>query len=503
MNDPPTAAARIRPSWWWAVLALLAGAVLLRLAVLGGELWFDEVWSWEFARRADSPVQVFVGPEHHHDNNHKLNTLYLYLLPDGLPFWTYRLHSLAAGLALVLTGVWIARRRGRAEAAFAAALLASNYWLVLYGAEARGYALAIAFAFLALAALESYLENHRARALPVFWAAVALGFLSHLTFLFTYLALGLWSVYHNARRRTSPRAELLDALRVHGPPALFCVALYLLDLRGTQLGGGDALPASAVLGRLLGLGLGVGPAPFWLVGPPVLAAILAGLYLLRREGSSEWVFFAVVLFTPPALFLVKRTPFVFERYFLISFAFFLLLLSYLLGRAWRHAPATRAVAVGLALLIALGNAASALHLARDGRGHFLDALTLIEHEAPGPEVTLTADHDFRTTKMLAFYAPYLRTGKALHYYDRASLPEGGVEWMIVHRTDELHPPGPVVHDGRGNTYHLVRAFRVSNYAGWHWFVYRNAESPPGYIPVLETPGPSRKRQRRKRSLIRR
>ena len=74
------------------VLALAGG---LRLAALGAEFWFDEVWSWELARSAGPAWRAFFGLRH--DNNHPLNTLFLSCCPEGLPWAWYRAHSLAAG----------------------------------------------------------------------------------------------------------------------------------------------------------------------------------------------------------------------------------------------------------------------------------------------------------------------------------------------------------------------------------------------------------------------
>ena len=59
------------------------------------------------------------------------------------------------------------------------------------------------------------------------------------------------------------------------------------------------------------------------------------LRLLAREALNSWLFFAVAVVGSPALFLLGKPVYLFERYFLISFVFFLLLLSYLLASLWR------------------------------------------------------------------------------------------------------------------------------------------------------------------------
>jgi hypothetical protein len=477
-----------RPFWtslaFWAPGLILTLAALLRVSAVGGELWYDEVWSWEFARQAQTPGEIFWGAHYHHDNNHKLNTLVLYVLPDGLPWWCYRVHSLVAGIVAVGLAMWLGKQQGQVEMILTGLLVGTSYWMVLYGVEARGYALALCFAFLAFGSLRLYLLEGKKSVLPLFWASVILGFLSHLTFLFCYVALLIWSVYHGARHRTSSREEFLHAVRCHAIPGLFCVLLYLVDLRKTELGGGSALSVTQVLGRLLGLGVGAGPLPWLLISMLALAVALAGLVLLYREGSTAWVFFAVVILAQPIVFLIKRPPFVFERYFLLSFTFWLILAGHLLAWVWLRSRVDKVVVVAVVALVCLGNTAEVLRFREQGRGQFLDALAVIERRTAGNEVILTADHDYHIEKMVEFYAPYLHSAKAISYQKRDSLPEAGVEWLIVHRLDHRYPPGPTARDARGNLYHLVRGFPCNNHAGWHWFVYRNAQGYAEHAHVM-------------------
>ncbi|HEY1302347.1 MAG TPA: hypothetical protein VGF24_02280, partial [Vicinamibacterales bacterium] len=56
---------------------LLTAAIGLRVIAARGDLWLDELWSLSFARQLDSPLQIWTSI--HHDNNHPLNTLYLFV----------------------------------------------------------------------------------------------------------------------------------------------------------------------------------------------------------------------------------------------------------------------------------------------------------------------------------------------------------------------------------------------------------------------------------------
>ena len=72
-------------------LLVIAGcAAILRLAAAANDLWFDEIWSlWLIASEAQAPWDLFRGGMRH-DNNHLLNSLYLFWLPPHLPPLTYR-----------------------------------------------------------------------------------------------------------------------------------------------------------------------------------------------------------------------------------------------------------------------------------------------------------------------------------------------------------------------------------------------------------------------------
>jgi hypothetical protein len=450
-------------------------ALLLRLGAMRTEFWFDETWSWEFARAAGSPWQVFVGANQHHDNNHKLNTLYLWFCSEGFSWWWYRLHSLLAGLTSVALAVLVARRRGRVEAIFAALLFASNYWLVLCSAEARGYALAVCFSLLAFYTLQGYLTSGSRWMLFLFWISVILGFSSHLTFIHCYLALALWSVFYLARQRLSTRQEIQQIVVCHAVPALFFVALYLVDIRRMGFGGGPPMPTLDVIGRLLSLGLG-GPSSGVLLLPlTVFAAVVfgIGLRLLARDSLKDWLFYLVAIVGSPALFLLGKPAYLFERYFLISFVFFLMLLSYVLATLWRRSR-TGAFAAGVVVVgIVAGNLWQIARFAQADRGHFLDALAWVELEAPEGNIAVSGDYDFRVHKMYAFYYPYLPNRERFVYHEQAELPAHGAEWLLVHRLDDRHTPEQRMYDSLGNAYQRVHDFPAAAFGCWSWYVYRN------------------------------
>jgi len=125
----------------FVVAALLATA--LRVAVIDNDLWLDEVWSVQQAASVESPADILVSL--HHDNNHHLNTLWLWLCGADAGPIRQRFPSLVAGiLSVLLTGL-VTLRWGK-SAAFVAMLISSaSIMFVQYSTEARGYSLALCF----------------------------------------------------------------------------------------------------------------------------------------------------------------------------------------------------------------------------------------------------------------------------------------------------------------------------------------------------------------------
>jgi hypothetical protein len=472
--------------WLLGVMAAVVLGAALRVACLSAEPWLDEIWSWELAQEAGSVAGIFLRLRH--DNNHHLNTLWLLYCPGGAAPAVYRLHSLLAGLASIVLAALVARRWGRPDAVFAAFLVAGCYWLVLSSAEARGYALAVLFALLALHSLWHYLDSGSRPALATFWLASMAGFLSHLTFVHAYLGFVLWSL-RRWGKGSPPGGQVRGLVVCHGVPALFFAAFYFLSVRGMEVGGGPPAATAEVLARLIGLGLG-GPAEGWAVVPwLVLAGVLfaLGMALLLREEGDVWLFFAVAVVGSPALFLVRRPPFLFERYFLIPFAFFLLLSGHALGALWRRGAAQprgrgwqRCLLAVLVLVAVLaGDCARVAEFSRAGRGQFREALAWVARHDSGPVIAVTGNHDFRVQKYVDFYARYLEGTTEVVYLPASELPAGGVRWLLVHQPDDQPEPGEVQSDAAGNAYRLVQAYPSRGRGCWGWFVYRREPDPGG------------------------
>ncbi|MFO0846199.1 MAG: glycosyltransferase family 39 protein [Gemmataceae bacterium] len=473
----------MRRGWvFWVLLALALGAVL-RLSAQRGEFWLDEVLSYNLAREAGSPVGVFAVK---HDNNHHLNTAWLTLWPEAAPWWLYRLLSVAAGLAAIVVAALVARRWGEAEAVFAAWLVATNYWLVIASAEARGYSLAVLFALAAFGALWRYLDDGRRPWLVLFWVTACLGFLSHLTFVHAYIGFVVWSLRRFAKDRVRPGDELRRLAICHAGVVAFFAPFYLYCIRGMHVEGGPPGRLWPPIERLLAVPLGselfplIAGRPVSQVVNPVLVFCSAGLFLgglkvLSERKSDLWVFFLVAVVASPTVFLLRPPPILFERYFYISYAFFVLLVAQMVGFRFRQVLGrlgrVRAVlfCFGFFLLLIAGNLAALWSFAGGGRGRFAEALAFVLEQDASVPVKVTGDDDFRVGAMLGFHAGYFPDREVVYVSNNRP---GEAEWVLVHRLNDRDPVEDEVRDTAGNVYKLGQRYPARGPSAWGWFVYR-------------------------------
>jgi uncharacterized membrane protein len=454
---------------------VLAFGAVLRLACMGAEFWLDEIWSWELAHGARSFLGVFAI---RHDNSHPLNSLWLRLWPATAPLIVLRLPALVAGLGAIVLAAVVARRRGTVEAVIAATLVAGCYWTVLASAEARGYALAVFFAFAAFEVLWRYLDGRSRSSLAVFWVLSALGFLSHLTFVHAYIGFVVWSMRRFAREGETPPSSLrqISAMAIlHGPVAAFVAIYYLLVVGGMEIGGGPPSLVAVVLRNLISLGLG-GPDDAWgwlLVGVAIVL-FAVGLSLLARAKNDVGTFFAAAVVGSPALFLIRPPAFLFERYFMISFVFFLLLVAFVLGDLWRRSS-LRPVALALLVGFLVGNVYRVLAFAEAGRGEFGEALAWIAARDPDDLLLLAGDHDLGVRLYADFYARRQSLPRVRYLVGKESK---NANWFLDHRTHGDERPALTDYWIGPTRFVRVKAYPSRGRASCGWYVYRRIADLP-------------------------
>lgn len=459
-------------SLYLGMVVLLLAAFALRALAARRDFWCDEIWSLAAALQAPSAGALL---SNHSDNNHLLNTLWMYLVGDGADGFLYRVPAiLGGGLAVAMAG-GLGARRSRAEAFFAMLLTGGAYFAVHYASEARGYGLLMGFCLLAYWALEGFFHSGRAGYAAVFAAACVLGVLAHLTFLYAYLGFLAWSLYRVFVAKGTSRVTLAGLAGAHGLPLLFFALLYIGWARHLEIAGGDPAGAWAVVEGASALAVG-GPgegAGLHLAASLALVLLVAGLALMFREDRGAAVLFATVIVLAPVFFYVLKPPtYLTPRYFLVSMLFALLLWARLLASAWAAGRLPRATAGALCLLFLVVNGYRTAQILAHGRGGYDGAMTAIYAESPGPEIRLASDFDARNANLVAYYARRQPAAKHFTYVPQDALTPDGVDWFLLHQLDDPAAPPDEIRDLRGNAYRFFGKFGYADLSGWPWWVYK-------------------------------
>ena len=469
----------------WAAGAVAVVAVGLRLAAARGDLWFDEVWSLALLADVRRPWEIFTAIQH--DNNHPLNSLFLWLL-RGAPWdWLYRAPAVLAGLA-ALPLLWAAGRAlgGRAMHGLAALALGGvSYWLVEYSTQARGYAFALPLALLAWLTLRRGLAADAApgwRAPALYGAAAILALLAQpLALPQVLLPLGAWSAWVWWHRHGTSWAWALALLRWHTAPAVAALWFWWGFLRPMQIGNMTdrpdyhLLPLLGELGRFL-LGLPVGGA-VGAVGLGLVVAAALGFAVVCRP-ADRWFFLLAIVVAPALFVLLVRPPFLPPRYFFFSALFLLLLLADGLvtlapaGTGWR-----RWVAAALAFGFVAGNLYDDAQLIHRGRGQYAQAVRAMAAAARSPVTTIGGIHDLRDGLLVAWFARRLPSDD-VHYVTQDHWAAGVPEFFVINDLPGKTLPGQF-NDATGQGWSFFGYFpAAAGLSGWAWYVYQRA-APAG------------------------
>ena len=461
-----------RPTVWLVLFASVA--VALRLAAIRGDFTLDEVWSWVIAGQCQSPWDVLTFG---HDNNHILNTLWLYALPSGFEHkWLFRLPAALASSLALWFGYDLARRSQPQAGTIALVLLGVSHLVIVHGSEARGYGYLMLCTLASYWALDKYLAVRARRWLALFALTSSLGFFAHLTFLFAYAGLVVYSIIRLLWRPYWQQ----NLLALHSVPLASAAAIYFLYVDGMSIGGGNVAPLTTTLIETLSL-LAGGPTQGTVA---YLAASIAGVLLvisltgqLGRDPARGMMSATVIVLAPALTLLLVDAAVLYPRYFLVPVLFAYLLIAGELAFWWKSGALGRMAAAGLLSAYAVSNLIPLAPLVIHGRAEYSAAMRDIANESSGPEITLSSDHDFRNMFVAYFHADqdasaYRDRGKRLLYVNRKDYPRQGTEWFLQH-SFEGDPPKPEVWiDPAGNRYQFVRVYPSHSISGWTWWLYR-------------------------------
>jgi hypothetical protein len=312
---------------WMAIGSFAVGAAV-RVLATRNDLWFDEVWTLELLREhVHSFSDVFTSVKH--SNNHHLCSLWMWLVGQNASALVYRLPSVLASIGTIVLAGLIGLRQSRLEGCIAVILTSWSYLLIHFGTEARGYSLAIFLALLAWYAFQQFDGKRSWIWIIVFWSAVVLGFLAHLEFAICFAGLVAWALWRFVRYWSKWRQAVLDLFVLFAVPIVLLLAFYFVAIRGMEVGGGPKYQVVPLLIKTASYMLG-GPASGAAAGIAALLAV-ASIYVvlvyLMFERDDRWIFYAVVIVAPVAFIAILLPVPLSVRYFIISVAASLVLIS--------------------------------------------------------------------------------------------------------------------------------------------------------------------------------
>lgn len=461
---------RPAPLVWGAAFLIVTTALALRFAGSLDFFWFDEIWSLSFARSLHSALPIFAGPSF--DNNHCLNTLWLYLLGQRPNWMVYRQMSVACGSLTVVVAASLVSCSLSRRWLVSALIFGLSYPLIHYSSEARGYAPMLLFALVAQLCFERR-QTWRLGWLG-FGLAVCLGFLAHPNFGQYYLGVLVYSAAQSLRAAPTRRAAFGWVARWHGLPLTFLALFYWFHLRLIEIGGGQRVRTHETLCQTLSLTLGGPTSGLLCICAALGAAVLLG-FALRK--NPQWPLYLLIALGSPLLFLtITPEGMLYFRYLLIPFTFLLLLFAQLTAGLLARGGKARLLGATLFALFLAGNAVHTLQFLRLGRGSYLPAFEyMLQNSDPSRPVTFGCDHDLRGAALLNFYGHYLPQDNRLQLVPLCqSAPKTPPEWFFASSFEDEAKFDKTL-TLLGSSYHLEAIFLKYGLSGWHWGLYRKDE----------------------------
>lgn len=484
-NDP------IQPLHIVIALLIVAAGAWLRYRAALGDLWLDEIWSLDLALGMNAWHEAFWKVIH--DNNHPLNTIFLFLVGDGQQPWTYRLSSIAAGTLGIIIAGWTLARDGAGRMLTAMLLTAVLYPLVHFGSEARGYALMILFAYVAFGAVDRARHNpYRVRWL--FGFAVMMGAVSHLAILPIAF---MMSVAYGLREWRAGRT-LWGAFKVtfyFAAPAAGGLAVagagiaYGLNHITTGWYGGRAttcpsegcfIAALDDIIRFTSGGFGGG-----------LSGLHAGLFTILIIGAVLWLMlvgqgraylYAALFIGVALIYLALGQPNVpYGRYFIGVIAFVPLIIADVMGELRTRSKLGRLFMAAIILALILANAWSITQFQRVGRGDYNEAYDLIINNSHEDVITIGSDMTFRFAKVFDHMARQKGFTRSLQYVEPANVSKEKPDWLVTVRVKPGDMLDAICLGGKDGAkpvvYRLGGVFAYWGLSGSPWGVYRHVNVP--------------------------
>ncbi len=454
-----------------AALLITAACIVLFLCA-SGNFWLDEVLSFQWAKNAKSSVDILT--LFRHDNNHPLNTLWIYMLGDGYAPWAYRALSIASGILSLFLTYRIALRITPSGPLIPLFLSAFSYPFILFFSEARGYGPALACTIFAFWILLRTARVPHPVWTPVFWVVCLAGILSHATIFFVIAAFGIWLLACAIADRISWKRSALQLVAWFLVPGLAAVAYYWYFLKPMMIAGGPKGSFSLIATEFFGYGFGLpaSASSAWFTISASLILVASGLIWGRFSVPHIRILFvAVVGLFPMAAMALSGAEYLHFRYFLLSLPFLYFLLAGLAERfsEWNFPWKILGICVLAAYVIMQVPRIGSLIFT--GRGQYVPALEHIFQSQEGG-ATVISNHDMLVGMVFEFYRR-----KSPQYSEIAYVPnwierDRPSDWVIAFSQEWPVPTPEQMLELPEGSYRLENVFPSAPVSGAHWFLYR-------------------------------
>ncbi|MDY6832913.1 MAG: glycosyltransferase family 39 protein [Thermodesulfobacteriota bacterium] len=472
------------------VLLLCAGAGL-RIAAASDCLWFDEIWSYMLSRHMTQPWQALT-VVNVVDNNHPLNTFFMYMMGDPYDWRWFRVPSLITGTLLLIL-IWRAADRFSPSAGMPALFMATvSHPFILYSSEARGYAPALFFSVSAFFFIQQYRQERGTRPLVLFWFTITMGLLANLTVAFIWLAIFLWSVMHEMRVSSSFRTAMTHILKCHLVPLLPMAYLshaYLVrNMAVGNIGSRSTEFITDFLATVVAALMGTPSTGGWFVAGLFLfiCVFLYGWRSLYRTNAAVAIFLLLAVCLPPLLGNLGRQLMYF-RFSLVAFPFTYIVLAIGIAACYKGNRLAKTLCLLFVLFFSYGNITRTHALITIGRGDYLGAMSYMAAQPhTGPRATapgngdrtllVGSDNDFRNLPILYFYARYLPQDTKMIYVGEGQWPTEGTDWLIRHSRQPCPETAALYRPNGRHVYRLKKIFPYAGVSGWNWYLYRRVST---------------------------
>ncbi len=452
-----------------AAILLLAAA--LRICGAMGDLGQDEITSVTLVGRIDRIDKVFWAINV--DNNHPMNSAWLYIVGSKAPFLVMRAFSIALGVGCVAAaGAW-GLRRSRFTGLVAMMLFATSYLMVGYGSEARGYSGLILCTILAAMALQDTLDGKDRRL--VFGLYAVCGYLFHFDMCLVLVAFGICCFWVSWRRSTSLAAAFNTSLRIFAWP----VALLTLAILPVVFGGfsvGSVSPFD--LGRFMkaydlslecALNLPGLTLPF---SDIVLCAVLATAWFIPRQRETWPALYVSSIVALPLLIWAAHVPNTnYPRHEIPCDVAFVLLGADIAGWAWQRGRTSRVVTIAFLVAIMAGNGILLAKFFRIGRGDYSAAVARMTAEGPATYAMASPQLSF----MVQYFADRLGATPPVDVPETSWCEKGAPQWLILNRAGKQALPASGIEWGPAGCqahYEERQVYPSWGLTGVTWILFR-------------------------------